>query len=106
MPPVTQAGERTFEVFLPANAQLDSVLAAGPEKIGSTIVANAVPGEPGHYTLNFPLRPGATKFAFNYDLPYRGRAAFQIKLAYPLQQLEVRASRFRAWERCRRLPGR
>jgi len=28
-PPLTQAGERTFEVYLPANAKIDSVLAAG-----------------------------------------------------------------------------
>jgi len=88
-PPVTQASERTFEAFLPANAKIDSVLAAGPGKISVMISAEPVPGEPGHYTVNFPLRPGATRFAFNYDLPYRGRAAFQTRHAYPLQQFAV-----------------
>jgi hypothetical protein len=53
------------------------------------ISAMPVRGEPGHYTVNFPLRPGATKFAFNYDLPYDGRAAFRTKNIYPLQQLAV-----------------
>ncbi len=88
-PPLTQAGERTFEVYLPANATLDSVLAAGPGKISVTVSAVAVPIEPGHYSVNFPLRPGATKFAFNYDLPYRGHAEFHTRHAYPLQQLAV-----------------
>lgn len=88
-PPLTQVGERTFEVYLPANAKIDSVLAAGPVKIGVMISPVPVPGEPGHYTVNFPLRPGTTKFAFNYDLPYRGHAAFQTRLAYPLQRLAV-----------------
>jgi len=88
-PPLTQAGERTFEVYLPASARIDSVLAAGPGKIGVMISAAPVPGEPGHYTVNFPLLPGATKFAFNYDLPYRGHAAFQTRHAYPLQQMAV-----------------
>jgi hypothetical protein len=88
-PPLTQAGERTFEVFLPANAKISSVLAAGPGKIGVMISAALVPGEAGHYTVNFPLRPGATKFAFNYDLPYDGHATFQTKRAYPLQQFAV-----------------
>jgi len=88
-PPVTQAGTRTFDVYLPANAKLDSVLAAGPEKIGVMISATPVSGEPGHYTVSFPLRPGATKFAFNYDLPYDGHAAFQTRHVYPLQQLAV-----------------
>jgi hypothetical protein len=88
-PPLTQASERTFEVYLPADAKIDSVLAAGPGKIGAMISAASVSGEPGHYTVNFPLRPGATKFAFNYDVPYHGRVAFQTKHAYPLQQLAV-----------------
>jgi hypothetical protein len=88
-PPLTQAGERTFEVYLPANAKIASVLAAGPGEMGMMISAGPVPGEPGHYTVNFPLRPGATKFAFNYDLPYDGHAAFQTRHAYPLRQLAV-----------------
>jgi len=88
-PPLTQAGERTFEVYLAAAAKIDSVLASGPGKIAAIIFAAPVPGEPGHYTVDFPLRPGATKFAFNYDLPYRGHAAFQTRHKYPLEQLAV-----------------
>jgi hypothetical protein len=88
-PPVTQAGGQTFEVYVPANAKMDSVLAAGPAKIGVLIPANPVPGEPGHYTVSFPLRPGETKFAFNYDLPYEGHAVFETRLAYPLEQLAI-----------------
>jgi hypothetical protein len=88
-PPTTQAGERTFEVYMPANAKLDLVLAAGPEKIAVMISATPIPGEPGHYSVNFPLRPGATKFAFNYDLPYSGQEDFPTRHAYALQQLAV-----------------
>jgi hypothetical protein len=91
-PPLTQAGERTFEVYLPASAKIDSVLAAGPEKMSLMISAALVPGQPGHYTVNFPLRPGATKFAFNYDLPYDGHVAFHPKFAFPVQQLAVMIS--------------
>jgi len=39
--------------------------------------------------MNFPLRPGATKFGFNYDVPYDGHATFHTKSVYPLQQLTV-----------------
>ena len=88
-PPLTQAGERTFEVYLPTHAKIDSVLAAGSGKMGVMISATPVPGEPGHFTVNFPLRPGATTFAFNYDLPYDGRATFRTRRLYPLQQLAV-----------------
>jgi hypothetical protein len=88
-PPVTKAGQHTFEVYLPANAKIDSVLAAGPEKIVTMISATPFSGEPGHYSVNFPLRPGASKFAFNYDLPYDAHVSFQTRHAYPLQHFKV-----------------
>ena len=88
-PPLTQSGKRTFEMYLPANAKIDSVLAAGPGKMGVMISAAPVPGELGHFAVSFPLLPGATKFAFNYDLPYDGHAAFHTRLAYPLQQFAI-----------------
>src|SRR5690349_3281166 len=78
-PPLTQAGDRTFEAYLPAQARIDSVLAAGPDKVSVLISAAPIAGEPGHFKVNFPLRPGATKFAFNYDLPYQGHAAFRTR---------------------------
>lgn len=96
-PPITQAGASTFDVYLAANARIDSVLAAGAtpnpeaahEKIGLMIGASSVAREPGHYTVNYPLRPGATRFAFNYDVPYRGHATFHARHEYGFQQLAV-----------------
>ena len=92
-PPVTQAGEHSFETWLPASARIDSVFAAGsgagPGKMAVSVSAMPAAGQAGHYTVNFPLRPGVTKFAFNYDLPYAGHVTFVPKLAYPLQQLAI-----------------
>jgi hypothetical protein len=108
-PPRTQSGDRAFEVYLPTQAKIDSVLAASsvttpsggagtgssagsPVAVPATAAitsASPVPGEPGHYTVRFPLKPGATKFAFNYDLPYDGHATFRPRSIYPLQQLAV-----------------
>jgi hypothetical protein len=65
------------------------VLAAGPGKIGVMISARSIKGEPGHFTVDFPLRPGANKFAFNYDVPYDGHVAFQPRREYGVQQLAV-----------------
>jgi len=53
------------------------------------ISATPLASEPGHFTVNIPLRPGATKFAFNYDLPYDGHTTFRTRRLYPLQQLAV-----------------
>ena len=92
-PPLTLVGERTLEVHLALSAKIDSVLAAGPANTPANVSAQPVRGEPGHYAVNFPLRPGATKFAFNYDLPYNGRATFQSRLVYSVQQLAVMVPR-------------
>jgi hypothetical protein len=88
-PPITQAGERTLEVYLPAKAKLDSVFASGAGKLPVVISASPVPGEAGHYTVSFPLRPGSTQFAFNYNLPYDGRVAFRPRHAYAFRQMAV-----------------
>jgi hypothetical protein len=88
-PARTQAGERTFEVCLPAKAKINSVLAADSANRAGAISAEPVPGKPGHYAVNFPLRPGRTKFAFNYDVPYNASAQISTWHAYRLEQLAV-----------------
>ena len=88
-PPLTEIGERTFEVRLPENAKLDSVFAADPGKTGVVISATPIAGEPGRYAVNVPLRPGATKFAFNYDVPYTGRIAFPTWRSFPMQMFAI-----------------
>jgi len=88
-PPVTQSGPRNFEMFLPENAEFDSVEAKGPEGIWTNVPPVAVPAQPGHYIVNFPLRPGDTLFKFAYHLPYLGAAAFHLKLAYPIKRFAV-----------------
>lgn len=90
-PPRTQSGPRTFDVYLPPAARIDTVFAAGAGNVATALSAHPIPGEPGHYSVSFPLRPGSTKFAFNYDLPYGGRAVFPTRHEYPLQQLAVMA---------------
>jgi len=88
-PPVTQAGESTFDVYLPPKAKIDSVLAAGPGKIAVMIAAKPVGDEAGHFAVDFPLQPGATKFAFNYDVPYDGHVVFRTRHRYEFQQVAV-----------------
>jgi hypothetical protein len=88
-PPLTQARKRTFEVYLPPDARIDSVLAAGPDETVEMISATLLLDEPGHYAVDFALQPGTTKFAFNYDLRYDGHAAFRTRRAYPVEQFAV-----------------
>jgi len=88
-PPVTQSGPHNFEIFLPEKAAFDSVEAKGPEGIWTNVPPVALPGQPGRYTVNFPLRPGDTLFKFAYHLPHQAATTFHLKLAYPIKSFAV-----------------
>jgi hypothetical protein len=88
-PPRTQSNPRNFETFLPPNAQLDSVMVKGPRGIATKITPAPVPGEAGHYTMNFPLRPGETQFAVRYHLPAQEKLTFHPRLVYPATNLGI-----------------
>jgi hypothetical protein len=88
-PPRTMASEKgTFEIVLPAGAQLDSAQAKGPG--GQPIATEANPGsEKNHYWLKYPLRPGETQFQVSYHMPYSGEASFSPKPLADVQHFVV-----------------
>lgn len=88
-PPVTLADDKgTFEVVLPANAELDSAQAKAPS--GQPIATDAQPAsQKGHYLLSYPLRPGETQFQVSYHMPYSGEASFAPKPLRDVQHFVV-----------------
>jgi len=89
IPQRTQANPRNFEFVLPANAQIDSIMVAGPAGVGVKTEANPVAGNPGHYGIGFPLRPGSTRYGIRYHLPYSDHIVFQPFLPYPSKMFSV-----------------
>jgi hypothetical protein len=87
-PPHTLMGEKTFEIFLPAGAQMDSAMAAsaGGMPVNSAPVPQA---DPGHYAFVFPLRPGESQFQVEYHLPYSGAADLRPRVSVPTEMLAV-----------------
>jgi hypothetical protein len=88
-PPRTQASPRNFEVSLPAKAQMDSVMVAGPSGIAVKETPEPVAGQAGRYSIGFPLRPGMTKYWVKYHLPYGDHMIFHSLLPYPTRQFSV-----------------
>jgi len=87
-PPRTQMSERSFEIFLPPGAVIQSSTAMS----GTGMPVNSAPvptGEKNRYAFIFPLRPGETRFQVSYRLPYSGEADFQPRLALPTEHLVV-----------------
>lgn len=88
-PPVTQSGPHNFEISIAPKASLDSLVV----KKGGGVWVNATPvpikGQPGRYTVDFPIRPGDTLFKYVYHLPYSGPSTVQLKLPYPIRNFAV-----------------
>jgi hypothetical protein len=87
-PSRTQFSPQTYQLYLPATAQIDSSGAMGPD--GMPIASSLVPGsDKGQYTLVFPLRPGRTRFQVSYHLPYSGSYTFQSRVSLPTTNLAI-----------------
>jgi hypothetical protein len=79
-PPRTQFSKRSYEFYLPADAQIEGSAAMAPG--GMPVQSSPVPlGDKGHYAFLFPLRPGMTQFQLSYHLPYSGSLAFEQRFA-------------------------
>lgn len=87
-PPITQGGEHSYELYLPAGAQIDESAAMGPD--GMPIKSPLVPvGKDGRYAYSFPVRPGETQFQITYHLPYSGSLSLTPRLAAPASDFLV-----------------
>jgi 5-hydroxyisourate hydrolase-like protein (transthyretin family) len=87
-PPRTQSSKRTYELFLPADAQIEGSAAEAPG--GMPVQSSPVPlEEKGHYAFLFPLRPGVTQFQLSYHLPYSGSLAFDQRFGGPTDSFVV-----------------
>ena len=79
-PPRTQFSNRSYEFYLPPNAQIEGSAAMAPG--GMPVQSSPVPlGEKDHYAFLFPLRPGVTQFQLSYHLSYSGSLAFDQRFA-------------------------
>jgi hypothetical protein len=91
-PPKAQFSEKTFEIALPADAQLDSASATRPGGLGTT--TRLIPLSPkGHYSFNVPIQPDQgqkeTLFEVQYHISYNGKYTFKPSLTMPADNFVV-----------------
>jgi len=87
-PARTLAGDKAFEIALPAGAEVESaeVKAPGGQPVATAAEAGA---QKGHYVFSYPLRPGETQFQVSYHLPYKGEASISPKPLSDIQHFVV-----------------
>jgi len=88
-PPRTQTAPHNLEIYPPQAAEIDSAMVAGPEGLPVKATPVLVGGEAGHYAIEFPLRPGMTRYVVHYHLPYSEKLVFHPRLNYPTRQLSI-----------------
>jgi len=87
-PPRTLMNDRPFEIQLPAEARVKSGLVQVED--GQPLKQNPVAGDQkGQYYFVFPIRPGDTRFAVVYHLPYSGEALIEPAIRNPLERFVV-----------------
>ena len=76
-PARTLFSDHPFELNLPAGATVEGGAAKGPGAASMAVQSPLVPlGEPNHYTIIFPIRPGETEFHIWYHVPYKDSFTF------------------------------
>ena len=86
-PPKTLKGDKTYEISLPENAQIDQVFVQGPG--GMAISTSATPEGKGQYSFNYALKPGETRFQVSYHLPYKGEVSLSPKITGNIRHFVV-----------------
>ena len=89
-PPRTQMSEHTLEFYVPDHARVIVDSATATIEAGIPVKSAPLPEhEKNRYSFLFPLRPGLTRFAVTYQLPYSGSATFDPRTIYPLEHFVV-----------------
>ncbi len=96
LPPRAQFSNNTFEVVLPADAEIDGASATRPGGLATN--THLLPlNEKGHYTFNVPIQPDQdekeTLFEVQYQLPYNGKYTFTPQVQMPADHLVVYAAK-------------
>jgi len=87
-PPRTLMNDRPFSIQLPADAQVLSGLVQLGD--GEPLKGKPAPGErKDEYYFRSPLRPGDTRFAVVYRLPYNGEAVIEPRIGNAQERFVV-----------------
>ncbi len=87
-PPRTLMNDRPFEIQLPSDAEVKSGMVQVED--AQPLKQKPMAGDrKGQYYFVFPVRPGDTRFAIVYRMPYNGQALIQPSLRNPSEKFVV-----------------
>jgi hypothetical protein len=92
LPPKAQFSDKTFEVAIPPDAELDGASATRPGGLGTNTRLTPL-GQKGHYSFNVPIQPDQgqkeTLFEVQYHISYGSKYTFKPQLFMPADNFVV-----------------
>jgi hypothetical protein len=89
-PPITQIDPSNFVLSIPRDAQIEPAIVSSPDGESSKVPLVRVAGSTDEYSIDFPIKPGLTKYAIRYELPYdSGELVFRRQTQYPMNRVGV-----------------
>lgn len=88
-PPITRVDANNLVLSLPDGAQIRPATVSGPDGGTTKLPLIAVAGTKGQYRIEFPIKPGLTKYAISYEVPYSGGLALRRQVQYPVKRVGV-----------------
>lgn len=88
-PPTTKVDPDNLRFTIQEGARLRPATVSGPEGGTAKLPLVSIPGQTREYRIEFPIKPGLTKYALSYDVPYRGQWIFSRKAQYPMERIGV-----------------
>jgi hypothetical protein len=89
-PPITQVDPTNFVLSIPHGAQIEPAIVSSPDGGSSKVPLVPVAGSTDQYSIDFPIKPGLTKYAIRYELSYDAQEfVFRRQTQYPMDRLGV-----------------
>lgn len=89
-PPITQADPNNFVLSIPPGAQIEPAIVSSPDGGTSKVPLVSVAGSTDQYRIEFPIKPGLTKYAIRYELSYDATSfVFRRQIQYPMNRIGV-----------------
>jgi hypothetical protein len=88
-PPLTRSSPDNFEFSIPEGARVQPATISAPDGGTLKLPLVPIPGQNGNYRIDFPMKPGLTKYAISYEVPYSGELVFRRRAQYPLKQIGI-----------------
>jgi hypothetical protein len=88
-PPITRVGPDNLILSFPEGAQVQPATISGPDGGMMKAALVPIPGHGGEYSIDFPMKPGRTNYAINYQVPYDGELVFRRRVQYSTRRIGI-----------------